>query len=72
MTKQERILRARIKMLENQNAALEADRQKFREHFIKRFKWWIQLLGDSKTPSMTWLIEDDAKQLRRFELWWWQ
>lgn len=72
MTKQARILRARIKMLENQNAALEADRQKFREHFIKRFKWWIQLLGDSKTPSMTWLIEDDAKQLRRFESWWWQ
>ena len=71
MRRVERILRDRIKTLEKQNAALEADRQKFRQHFIRRFKWWLQLLGDSKTPNMAWLVEDDAKELQNFESWWW-
>ena len=67
----ERRLRERIKALEQQNHELTHDRELFRDHFSRRFKWWIQLMGDSKTPSLSWLIEADAKELRNFTWWSW-
>lgn len=67
----EKRLRERIKKLEAERDTLERDREKFRSHFIRRFKWWVKLLGESQQPSLPWLIEDDAKFLRDIEKWWW-
>lgn len=67
----EKRLRQRIKDLEFENQKLMNDRRLFREHFISRFKWWIQLLGEQSKPNINWLIEDDAKWLKRFESWYW-
>lgn len=67
----EKQLRERIKELEEQNAELESDRAIFRNHFAERFRWWIKLLGESKTPNLRWLIEDDAKAMRNMQLWSW-
>ena len=71
MRKVERVLRERVKALEEQVNDLRRDRDLFREHFHNRFKWWIKLLGDSRTPSLPWLVEDDAKWLRKFQAWYW-
>jgi hypothetical protein len=49
--------------------SLEAERQLFRDHFAKRFKWWFELLKNNQSPSLTWLAEDDAYWLRKFKIW---
>jgi hypothetical protein len=64
-------LRERIKVLETQKAEVEADREVLRNHFAKRFRWWIKLLGEGKAPSLSWLIEDDAKAIKDFQWWHW-
>ncbi len=71
MRKVERELRKRLRDLEAERDKIRADREKLREHFVNRFKWWIKLLGDSETPSLPWLIEDDVKWLRRMNTWYW-
>ena len=45
------------------NDELHADRNKFRDHFTRRFKWYIELLGNNKYPTMTWLVTEEAKFL---------
>lgn len=67
----EKRLRERIKNLEDELAKVKADREKFRNHFAQRFRWWIKLIGEKRTPNMSWLIESDAKVLSEFERWYW-
>ena len=67
----ERRLRERVAQLEKDLSEVEADRDLFRDHFTRRFRWWIKLIGDKQTPNMQWLIEDDAKELRGFKWWSW-
>ena len=67
----EKRLRERVKELEADVRELEDDRRLFREHFITRFKWWIELIGSGKSPNLSWLIESDAKYLRQFKFWVW-
>lgn len=64
-------LRERIKYLEEQNKELENDRALFRDHFARRFRWWIELLGKNEKPSLPWLIEQDAKEMRNMKWWLW-
>jgi hypothetical protein len=40
---------------------LRDEQKKYQEHFARRFKWWIKLMGDSHTPDLPWLVEQDAK-----------
>lgn len=67
----EKRLRERIKELENKLQVVENDRRLFREHFVNRFKFLIQVLGENKNPCAKWLIEDDAAWLQEFEKWYW-
>jgi hypothetical protein len=67
----EKRLRERVKVLEADVEELKADRELFREHFRERFRWWIKLLGENSTPVLPWLIEDEAKWLRRFKWFSW-
>ena len=67
----EKRLRERIKGLEAEVESIKRDREEYREHFKRRFKWWIELHGKQEKPSLTWLIEDEAKWLRRFEWFFW-
>lgn len=62
---------SRVQELQNELNEVRQDRQRFREHFIRRFKWWIELIGSQQTPSLPWLIEDDAKELRKFQYFTW-
>lgn len=78
MTKKERELRDEIKNLKaelrvktNELYDIREDRRKFREHFELRFKLWIKLLGEKRSPNMEWLVEDDARWLARFQTWFW-
>lgn len=64
-------LKERIGYLEKELVEVREDRQLFRNHFSERFKWWIQLLGENKTPNMAWLVEADAKYLRSFKFFVW-
>lgn len=67
----EKRLRERIQYLEETKAEVQADREKLREHFATRFRYWIQLMGEQKTPSLPWLIEHDAKTLANLKWWSW-
>lgn len=67
----ERTLRARVTVLEAEVRELQEDREVFREHFKERFRWWIELLGKQEKPSLPWLIESEAKWLRRFQWFAW-
>lgn len=67
----ERRLRERITELEKRTSDLEQERKKFRQHFQKRFRWWIELVGKQTGPKLSWLIEDDAQFLHTVERWWW-
>lgn len=67
----EKRLRERIAFLEKEKSEIEADRQLFRDHFANRFRWWIKLIGEQKTPNMPWLIEADAKEMRAMKWWHW-
>lgn len=67
----EKRLRLRIKDLESEVEKLKNDRQKFRDHFERRFKWWLSLLGEGKHPVMSWLVEDEAKFMAGVERWYW-
>lgn len=67
----EKRLRERVKNLEKQLSELEADRDVFRKHFSRRYRWWIELLGKKETPSIAWLIEADAKEMVSMKWWAW-
>lgn len=60
-------LKLYIKELNQEINELHIDREKYRAHFIRRFRWWIKLQSEGSTPNLAWLIEDDAKQLRNFK-----
>lgn len=67
----EKRLRERIQALESQLEEIKQDREMFRDHFATRFRWWIKLLGEQSKPNLAWVIEDDAKYLRRMQWWGW-
>lgn len=71
MRKIERQLRERIKDLTGTNEELSRELEVYRQHFSSRLRWWIKLLGEGKTPSLPWLIENDAKVLHSVKSWWW-
>ena len=71
MTRTERRLKERVKELEAELDEIRRDRQKFRDHFVSRFRWWIELLGKDTSPKVSWLVEDDAKWLRNLKWWSW-
>ena len=50
-----------VERLEAKIRVLENERRIYQEHFARRFKWWIELIGKNTTPSLPWLIEHDAK-----------
>ncbi len=66
-----RRLRLRIKELEAEVDGIKQDRKKFRDHFSRRFRWWIELVGKNSNPNKAWLIEDDAKFLKEVDWWIW-
>ena len=59
-----------ITRLEKTICELENERSRYRDHAARRMKWWIELHGKQSSPSVAWLIEQDAKFLQtvsRFE-----
>jgi len=67
----EKRLRENVAFLEKELSEAKQDRDLFRQHFSERFRWWIKLLGDGKTPDLPSIIEADAKWLRNFKWWSW-
>lgn len=66
-----RALKRDIKDLEESRERLMSDREKFRAHFAKRFRWWVELLGNKNGPDLQWVIKDDAKFLTKVDWWFW-
>lgn len=60
-----------IKYLQSEIEDLKKDREKFRDHFADRMKWYIKLLGEQKNPSMSWLVEAESKFLATVQRWYW-
>ena len=67
----EKRLRERIKALEKELAEVKADREIFRSYFANNLKWFIELLGNQKSPSVSFLVTDTAKFLNRVQRWHW-
>lgn len=51
--------------LVKENAELSGDLAKFRAWAGAKMKWWLDLHGQGKSPSLPWLIEDTAKLFQR-------
>jgi hypothetical protein len=66
-----RALKATIKDLSEIEKDVRADREKFRTFFAREFKWHIQLLGNNEHPTMTALLEKEAKFLSTVRWWPW-
>lgn len=71
MRKVEAVLRARIRKLEGDARDIYGDREKFRNYFTKMFRWYLKLLGEKSTPSMSWTIEDMTKFLTTVKKFYW-
>jgi len=71
MRKVERQLRERVKAVEEERDKITEDRDRFRRHFAERFRWWIKLIGEQKSPSLPYLVETDARFLHKAEWWIW-
>lgn len=67
----EKNLRERIKFLEKELEEVKQDRQKFRDYWAHKIRWFIEIHGKGSHPDMTWLIEDMAKFLARVKWWYW-
>lgn len=59
-----------IKFLEKERGELIEDRNRYRRYFQGKFKWFLELHGGGKTPSMEWLIKDMAKFGNEVERFW--
>lgn len=64
-------LRKRIAVLERENLEMYHDRNKFRDYFVNKFKWFVELNGTEKTPNMTWLVQDMGRFLNKVNDWYW-
>lgn len=64
-------LKEELEYVRQQLDEVEADRAKFRDHFVIRFKWWIKLIGEKSSPNLAWLIENEAQWLRNLKPWSW-
>ena len=71
MRRVEKRLRDRIDELEAELKWKSEELEVFRNHFSKRFRWWIELLSKNTSPNLGWMIEDDAKVLHKLKSWWW-
>lgn len=67
----EKRLRERIKLMEKDLEEIRVDRQHFRDQFIRRFKFWIECLGEGRSPNVSSVIESDAKFLHKVKQWYW-
>jgi hypothetical protein len=64
-------LKATINEQSREIQALAQDRQKFRDYWVAKMKWFIELHGKNQTPNMAWLVEDMARLMNRVERWFW-
>ena len=71
MTTLERKLKKRVRELEQELDQVRADREIFREHFMRRFRWWVELMGKGEQPNLAWLVENDGRTLNRLKWWPW-
>ncbi len=67
----ERRLRDRIKFLEEDRKEVYEDRQKFRDYFSTKLKWFIDLQGKGSVAHSGSMIENLAKLLQRVQRFSW-
>lgn len=63
--------KSQVDALRKERAELLDDRAKFRSYIAGKFKWFIELNAENKTPCMKWLIEDMSRLFNRVEKWDW-
>lgn len=71
MRKVEKQLRERNKRQQEMIEKIEADREKYRSFWKGKLKWFIELQGAGKSPSMPWLIEDMARFFNSVDNFYW-
>lgn len=71
MRKVEKRLREKLKQKEMEIYELYTERERFRNHFRDRFRWYIKLLGNKEYPDMKSLVEAEAKFLQTVKSWRW-
>jgi hypothetical protein len=71
LTRKNQELREKVKKLEADLEKIKSDREKFRDYFTGKLKWFVELHGENKAPSMAWLIQDMGRLMNRVENWYW-
>ncbi len=64
-------LRSEIKHLQAELASCREDRQKFRDYFSVKLRYFINLLADKQYASSAGMVEDLAKLLQRVKWFSW-
>jgi len=64
-------VKAHLEEVRRQLREVEADRNLYREAYVRHLKWFIKLLGENKNPSLPWLIEEMSKTLNRATQFFW-
>lgn len=74
MTKNERKikdLQKEIKRLRLENQNNVNDRDLYRTYLVNKFKWFVQMNSENKTPVLPWLIEDMTKTFNKAQKFYW-
>jgi molecular chaperone GrpE (heat shock protein) len=64
-------LKRELKELRERVEKVNEDRERYRNWFTGKLKWFLQLLGENKTPEMKFLIEDMSKLLSKCDRFYW-
>ncbi len=64
-------LRSEIKYLQAELASCREDRQKFRDYFSGKLRYFITLLADKRYTPSAWMVEDLAKLFQRVQWFSW-
>lgn len=64
-------LKVEIAALQKERDELQADRNLYRNAFVRHFKWFVKLSSINSNPNLTWLIEDMSKTLNSANKFWW-
>lgn len=71
MRKVERQLRERLKAAQAEIEIIKADRQRYRDYFTTKYKWFLELHGNGSTANTAFMVLDLAQFFSRVGPFYW-
>lgn len=71
MRKVEKRLRERLKAAEKELSEVKADRERYRNFFKAKFKWFLEIHGKNQTANTEYMVQQFAEFFTRVDSFWW-